>query len=1194
MQFLDLGFIETGLRIVMAWLCSLIYPIITWLYNLFIYVSKVNILSDEIIKPIYQRVTLILTIVMVFYVTFEFVKFVVQPDGITDKEKGTGKIIYKMILVVVLIAFVPDVFTGAYKLQNIIVEKNIIGKVILGKQSETIENYGGTFSRSIFQNFYSLADDRYGNEMCDDIPCGALVGMNLTSLEQNGKMPYVTSGLGSATEIEESHEGETLEVNVAHIEFNGLFAVIVGGLIAYILVMYCIDVGVRWAQLIFLQVIAPIPIIGYLAPEKNGIFQKWVKQCAVTFLDLFIRIMIINFVLLISNILLDEEVGNHIFSNLDGIGGWMKSFVIIVLILGLLLFAQKAPKLLSELFPKMGAASGNFGLSAKDRMNVPPLVARSLGAGLGGMNRLVKGGIANARNKHKRNNEIKERRRAEGKDTSWRAVNQERRQANKDAKHAAKKYRQANRQYDQEQSKLRKENNEVLAAEKELAEAKRSGNENRIAKANDRLSKAKTQQEYRKAELRAQQNVSQAEREKKNAEQERERLIARKAPQSEIDAANARVTAAENRVSSAKKQQELIRNQSENNRLATGISNKVEQIEAKRAANAKAVQDAQKELDEAKKSGDPNAIRAAEQRLTVAQQTNDGNDVYTQNEIINNKQQELNATQSDIEKNNQQLHDAESKKISAEAALKEAQNKVTKAQEQGQTEIAAAEKALEEAKTAKDPKQIEAAEQALAQAKVSNSIAMSKANQELQLARNNQINAENAYNHQKNKTESENASLITKKNEIENVIKDATTTRDEAIRKRDLAYEAYKRSAAKHETNLQDSNIAVQTLTTEAKENRESAKAELARAQSDRANAINQSYNSAATAAISGALVGAQIGMKEGWKAEKLQDIPKQIKAGTKQNNEIIAATEKFIDAGGIGATSVIKSKIQKDLGTFTDAQLSEMQIKNYDAQIATNKRIGAIEGSVKTNVDNAKSRSGSKLEAGEQKITLRDLLPGETITYKDSSNKKFALKLTDEDRNKTTSEIYEAEKNNTKMAREKAQAAQQAYANAKAQGNVSEDRLQQLEKEANEASAHATREEQLLGQKKKALEEFAITSVLRTAPNLRRNANIQPDQVLVEQVENSLQSIEESKRNADTYNKTMALLQSQDPKYATAYSTGIIKDFDTLDKIQAALSTVKAQRDRDTATLETIAGINKSSSQYDAQKAADEASGKL
>ena len=72
--------ITMGLRAIGAGVCNLIYWLISKLFQLFMIVSQLNILSSDEIGPIYERVTLILTIVMVFYITFEFVKYVVQPD----------------------------------------------------------------------------------------------------------------------------------------------------------------------------------------------------------------------------------------------------------------------------------------------------------------------------------------------------------------------------------------------------------------------------------------------------------------------------------------------------------------------------------------------------------------------------------------------------------------------------------------------------------------------------------------------------------------------------------------------------------------------------------------------------------------------------------------------------------------------------------------------------------------------------------------------------------------------------------------------------------------------------------------------------------------------------------------------------------------------------------------------------------
>jgi len=364
MQFLELNWFEHGLRVVMAWICSLLYPLISWIYELFMYLSKVNLLENTMVKPIYQRVTVILSIVMVFYVTFEFVKYIIQPDNITDKEKGAGKLIYKLIAVILLIAFVPNIFGWGYEVQRIVVEQNIIGKLINGHQKVDGVSEGRNFASNMLANFYKKTSS---NMNCEEagITCGDLVDYNIISLQTYGNLPFLTMGLKETYEVSNQNDLGT-KVEQPAIYFNGLFAVLVGGFVFYILVLYCIDVGARWAQLIFLQVIAPIPIIGFLAPAKDGIFQKWTKQCLTTYLDIFIRVAIINYVILLSGSLLNPENLRN-FINLEGASEEIKVFITLVLVMGLLMFAQKAPKLLGELFPKMGAASGNFGLSGKAR-----------------------------------------------------------------------------------------------------------------------------------------------------------------------------------------------------------------------------------------------------------------------------------------------------------------------------------------------------------------------------------------------------------------------------------------------------------------------------------------------------------------------------------------------------------------------------------------------------------------------------------------------------------------------------------------------------------------------------------------------------------------------------------------------------------------------------------------------------------
>ena len=149
-----MSFWEEALRGICAWLCNTIYPLIAGLYDIFMGIATINFFDNDLTSEIYKRVTLMLTIIMVFYVTFEFVKYVIEPEGITDKEKGVGKILYKMIAVIVLIAYVPTIFQLGFKLQKAIIDNQIIPKIILGQTNINNKAFGTTFAGSILEEFY--------------------------------------------------------------------------------------------------------------------------------------------------------------------------------------------------------------------------------------------------------------------------------------------------------------------------------------------------------------------------------------------------------------------------------------------------------------------------------------------------------------------------------------------------------------------------------------------------------------------------------------------------------------------------------------------------------------------------------------------------------------------------------------------------------------------------------------------------------------------------------------------------------------------------------------------------------------------------------------------------------------------------------------------------------------------------------
>ncbi len=139
-------------------------------------------------------------------------------------------------------------------------------------------------------------------------------------------------------------------------EFHWIMAVVAGGLAVYMFLCYSMEVGVRVAKLGFLQLISPIPVMMRIIPgQKEKIFTKWLNHMKTTYLDVFIRVLIIDFALF--GISLVPDVMSTLWnSSTTGDGNFfIKALATVFVILGILKFAQDAPALFKEFFGDAGS-----------------------------------------------------------------------------------------------------------------------------------------------------------------------------------------------------------------------------------------------------------------------------------------------------------------------------------------------------------------------------------------------------------------------------------------------------------------------------------------------------------------------------------------------------------------------------------------------------------------------------------------------------------------------------------------------------------------------------------------------------------------------------------------------------------------------------------------------------------------------
>jgi len=162
--------------------------------------------------------------------------------------------------------------------------------------------------------------------------------------------------------VSDSYLNLTMSTDEGLIEFDWLFAIVAGGLAVWMFLCYAMEIGVRVAKLGVLQIISPIAVMMRVVPSKGGgqnqMFTKWFDELKNTYLDVFIRLVIIYFSLFAIS-LVPDVIATLFSSVYSGESNWfLQTLSLVIVILGILKFAQEAPELIKTFF----GSSGKFAL----------------------------------------------------------------------------------------------------------------------------------------------------------------------------------------------------------------------------------------------------------------------------------------------------------------------------------------------------------------------------------------------------------------------------------------------------------------------------------------------------------------------------------------------------------------------------------------------------------------------------------------------------------------------------------------------------------------------------------------------------------------------------------------------------------------------------------------------------------------
>lgn len=355
------------LRFLFSWIDAIIIKLITVLYRLLSDLSELVLYSDNIIKLIGRRIGLILGIFMLFKLAISLINYMISPDKLSDKSKGGGRLIINVGISLALLISINFIFKEAYKIQGVIVNSRIIEKIFFGEKglvksnndysedsnnpSEKMDLGYYLYSSFFIPNndidvFGDVCDDMWDltvdwkerkddlNKSCYQTLEDKLDGEMMKSLgnaRNSLDMSYVFTDPDLVLASPSAHK--------FYFNYTPIVSTAAGVIVLLVLLSFSMDLATRAVKLLFLQIIAPIPIISNMDMGKGqDIFKKWGKECINTYLSVFIRLIAINFAVFMI-VLLKGNYGSLFTNNV-----WLNIFLII----GCLMFAKQVPGLIEE------------------------------------------------------------------------------------------------------------------------------------------------------------------------------------------------------------------------------------------------------------------------------------------------------------------------------------------------------------------------------------------------------------------------------------------------------------------------------------------------------------------------------------------------------------------------------------------------------------------------------------------------------------------------------------------------------------------------------------------------------------------------------------------------------------------------------------------------------------------------------
>ena len=305
------------LNMILLQLCELVYPIIPQLYGIIETLAVKDLFAENsegalIRDRVWTNLYVILSVLVLFAIAIKLINAIVNPDVLTEKQKGAKAMYFKSVVAVFLIVLLPILFSTLRDVQNDIFTDDLISKIIIG-ESNGLGTAGQTLAIETARSFVQMKEGQ-----TNPFDGSSDISASLKALDENNA-------------YKDPDDQDYVE------KFNPLLMLISGIYIVYQLITITLDVAVRTIKLRVLELMVPAIIGGYLF--KTEILKTWFKEYIKCFIQVFLLLISVSLISLLLKLL--PTVAND-----DSSGIIIKA----LLIFGILTLAKQVIPLINTIF----------------------------------------------------------------------------------------------------------------------------------------------------------------------------------------------------------------------------------------------------------------------------------------------------------------------------------------------------------------------------------------------------------------------------------------------------------------------------------------------------------------------------------------------------------------------------------------------------------------------------------------------------------------------------------------------------------------------------------------------------------------------------------------------------------------------------------------------------------------------------